>query len=73
MTQTSRVPEPLALPAFLMETGSTAPPDQVAAGLTLTGHFLERCIFAPDRRTLPPARVRFFDGFERSSISGGNG
>jgi DNA repair protein RecO (recombination protein O) len=33
----------------------------VAAGLTITGHFLERFVFAPLNRPLPPARHWLFD------------
>jgi len=62
----------LALPAFLLAEGS-APTADLIAGLALTGHFLDRCVFAPEGRTMPQARARFFDGIERSSISRAHG
>jgi hypothetical protein len=43
------------------------------AGLALTGHFLERCVFEPEGRDMPPARGRLLDGIERSSISRAHG
>jgi len=62
----------LALPAFLLAEGA-APTADLIAGLALTGHFLDRCVFAPEGRTMPQARARFFDGIERSSISRAHG
>jgi DNA repair protein RecO (recombination protein O) len=62
----------LALPAFLLAEGA-APAADLIAGLALTGHFLDRCVFAPEGRTMPQARARFFDGIERSSISRAHG
>jgi len=47
----------LALPGFLLGT-SEGGPAEVAQGLRLTGHFLERSIFHPQDRGLPPARQR---------------
>ncbi len=38
----------LALPAFLRDGASAAPWEDVLAGLALTGHFLERSLFADD-------------------------
>ena len=49
------------------------PAMDVLAGLNLTGHFLDRCVFAPEGRALPQARARLFDGIERSSISRDHG
>jgi DNA repair protein RecO (recombination protein O) len=47
----------LALPAFLWRD---APPEpaEIAAGLTLTGHFLHHHLLAPHGRALPEARAR---------------
>ncbi len=47
----------LALPGFLIGQGGGGPA-QVAAGLALTGHFLEKQIFFPADRELPEARQR---------------
>lgn len=49
-----------SLPEFLRE-GGAAPPAQIALGLALTGHFLERHILAPQGRPLPAARSRLVD------------
>ena len=47
----------LALPPFLVD--GTEPDDNaVAAGLRLTGFFLDNHLFAPDGRRLPAARER---------------
>lgn len=47
----------LRMPSFL---GSNQPaaPGEVATGLALTGHFLERWVFAAIGKALPPARAR---------------
>jgi DNA repair protein RecO (recombination protein O) len=50
----------LPLPAFLVEGGAGDKP-AVAAGLQLTGHFLERHALAPQGRRLPAARSRLVD------------
>jgi len=47
----------LRLPEFLWRD-SPADQAQLVLGLTLTGHFLAHHVFAPQGRTLPPARVR---------------
>ena len=47
----------MALPPFLLGAQSGLAAGDVAAGLALTGHFLERFVFAPLNRPLPPARV----------------
>jgi DNA repair protein RecO (recombination protein O) len=47
----------LALPAFLLSAQGRLQPGDVAAGLALTGVFLERFVFAPLNRPLPPARI----------------
>jgi DNA repair protein RecO (recombination protein O) len=62
----------LALPAFLIEDGAATASD-LLAGLMLTGHFLDRCVFDPEGKSLPAARARFFDRLERSLISTAHG
>jgi DNA repair protein RecO (recombination protein O) len=47
----------LTLPPFLLGSQAGLGPGDVAAGLALTGHFLEANIFNPLNRPLPPARV----------------
>lgn len=47
----------LRLPAFLVGGGDATAQD-LADGLALTGHFLERHVLAPQGRSLPAARVR---------------
>ena len=39
----------------------------IADGLKLSGHFLERHVFAPHDRHLPPARRRFAERVARSA------
>jgi DNA repair protein RecO (recombination protein O) len=58
----------LMLPSFLLADEAALPRD-VLAGMILTGHFLDHCVFAPEGRAMPQARARLFDGIERSSIS----
>jgi DNA repair protein RecO (recombination protein O) len=48
----------LKLPAFLLEEEAEASPQDVVAGLALTGHFLERHVLTPQGQTLPQARER---------------
>lgn len=48
----------LRLPAFLMDSGAALEPGDIAAGLQLTGHFLENRLFAAVHRGLPPERER---------------
>lgn len=52
----------LPLPAFVVGEGGTCPAD-IAAGLRLTGHFLERHVFP----MMPPARTRLADRFKHPS------
>lgn len=56
----------LMLPGFLMgaQAGSAEPRD-VANGLRLTAHFMERYLFAPQDKHLPDARLRLQALFER--------
>lgn len=56
----------LTLPPFLRQE-STAAPGELAAGLVLTGHFLEHHVLEPHGGHLPPARLRLVD---RLSLSG---
>lgn len=53
----------LKLPGFMAGSGTVSPGD-VAAGLTLTGHFIERRILWPSDRVLPEARARMIDRLE---------
>lgn len=54
----------LALPAFLAE-GREGGPAEVAQGLALTGFFLDRHVFGPRHRPLPPARDRLGERLRR--------
>jgi DNA repair protein RecO (recombination protein O) len=48
-----------ALPAFLLDAGAGEPsPQEIAAGLALTGHFLLERVLQPHGRQMPPARLR---------------
>ncbi|MGZ8362572.1 MAG: DNA repair protein RecO [Caulobacteraceae bacterium] len=51
----------LILPPFMLSSQAGLNDGDVAAGLDLTGHFLERFVFAPLNRPLPPARVWLLD------------
>jgi len=51
----------LALPPFLLEEGRAGSAVEVTQGLALTGHFLERHVYAPGYRRLPAARVRLVE------------
>jgi len=46
----------LALPPFLLAPPGALKAGDIESGLKLTGHFLERFIFGPLNRPLPPAR-----------------
>jgi DNA repair protein RecO (recombination protein O) len=50
-----------ALPPFLLAAQGGLGPGDIGAGLTITGHFLERFVFAPLNRPLPPARLWLLD------------
>jgi DNA repair protein RecO (recombination protein O) len=58
----------LRLPEFLWRD---APADeaQLVVGMTLTGHFLAHHVFAPQGRTLPPARVRLAERIQRAAVA----
>lgn len=48
----------LVLPRFLIDSGAALAPGDIAAGLKLTGHFLEHRLFAAVHRGVPPERER---------------
>lgn len=51
----------LKLPRFLLSAQGGLDVGDIGAGLDLTGHFLERFVFAVMNRPLPPARVWLID------------
>jgi DNA repair protein RecO (recombination protein O) len=51
----------LALPAFLSTGGLPADDEELRQGLDLTGFFIERHVFWPHNKPLPPARARFME------------
>jgi DNA repair protein RecO (recombination protein O) len=51
----------LPLPRFLLAAQGGLGAGDVGAGLALTGHFLERFVFSPVGRPLPPARCWLAD------------
>jgi DNA repair protein RecO (recombination protein O) len=57
----------LALPPFLLDQG---PSDdaQHAAGLELTGHFIERWLLAPAERRMPSARHRLLERWRKPPL-----
>ncbi|MBI4183794.1 MAG: DNA repair protein RecO [Proteobacteria bacterium] len=60
----------LALPPFLAGGGGATDepsPADLLAGLTLSGHFLERLVFTGRGHRLPAARTRFIDRLRRSA------
>ena len=60
----------LPLPGFLIGAGD-ADKAQIADGLALCASFLDRCLFAPHERKLPPARERFVERFTRTATTSG--
>ncbi len=52
----------LPLPGFLAGRGGGGP-EEVGQGLAVTGFFLERFVFAPHHKPLPPARQRLSGRF----------
>lgn len=58
----------LPLPGFLRKEGVELPSgEDVQAGLTVTGHFLDQFVFRPHQRDLPEARARLISRlFSRS-------
>ncbi|MGQ0664753.1 MAG: DNA repair protein RecO [Pseudomonadota bacterium] len=57
----------LVLPAFLKPGAAAPDPLQILHGLELTGHFLERRLWAGKERQEPPARLRFVDRWRKFS------
>ena len=55
----------LALPAFLSTGGLPSDDEQLRQGLDLTGYFLERHVYWPHNKPLPPARARFMETLQR--------
>jgi DNA repair protein RecO (recombination protein O) len=55
----------LVLPAFLSTGGLPSDDGELRQGLDLTGYFLERHVFWPHNKPLPPARVRFIETLQR--------
>ena len=51
----------LALPRFLLSAQGGLDEGDVAAGMAITGHFLETFVFAVMNRPLPPARLWLLD------------
>lgn len=64
----------LTLPPFLRRGASFAQvePAELAEGLALSGHFLERHVFWPHGKTLPASRTRFVDRLVESATISGN-
>jgi len=60
----------LPLPGFLIGRGG-ADAAAVRDGLRLTGWFLDRHVFAPHNRRMPPARERFVERFSRIDTTSG--
>lgn len=55
----------LGLPAFLSTGGLPQNDNDLRQGLDLTGYFLERHVFWPHNKPLPPARSRFMEALLR--------
>ncbi|MGF1461616.1 MAG: DNA repair protein RecO [Maricaulaceae bacterium] len=60
----------LALPPFMVDASADLTPVEAAQGLALTGYFLDKWIFHPADKTLPPARERLA---ARMSVAAANG
>lgn len=56
------------LPPFLLSSQGGLGPGDVGAGLDITGHFLERHVFAPLNRPLPPARHWLLDRLAEAAL-----
>jgi len=61
----------LVLPPFLLHPEEMGEPQDWLAGLRLTGHFLEKRLFAAIHRPLPEARVRLQERLARMVEGGG--
>ena len=55
------------LPKFLVDPQAAASMQDVAAGFSMTGHFLERRVYFPNQMVFPPARQRLMDNILRFS------
>jgi DNA repair protein RecO (recombination protein O) len=55
----------LVLPEFLSTGGLPSDGEQLRQGIDLTGYFLERHVFWPHNKPLPPARARFMETLQR--------
>jgi len=55
----------LPLPAFLSTGGLPGDFEELRQGLDLTGYFLERHVFWPHNKPLPPARARLIESLQR--------
>jgi DNA repair protein RecO (recombination protein O) len=55
----------LPLPAFLSTGGLPSDDAALRQGLDLTGHFLERHVFWPQNKPLPPTRARLMEILQR--------
>ncbi len=55
----------LPLPGFLSTGGAPADDTALRQGLDLTGFFLERHVFWPHNKPLPPARARLIESLQR--------
>jgi DNA repair protein RecO (recombination protein O) len=60
----------LDLPGFLIGRGA-ATPGAVVRGLDLTGHFLERWLFAQSHLPVPPARTRHVEAYRTFAAKSG--
>ena len=56
----------LRLPAFLVDPARAASWEDLADGMSLTGHFIERNLLAPAGRMMPPARSRIVERLARA-------
>jgi DNA repair protein RecO (recombination protein O) len=57
----------LKLPAFVFDEGAVPGEGDIAAGLALTGYFLERDVLAPHGLAMPQARQRLIEFLSRPS------
>jgi len=57
----------LQLPAFVLDNGAAVDQDEILAGFTLSGHFLERDVLAPHGLAMPQARERLLGFLARRS------
>ena len=58
----------LALPPFLLSSQGGLGEGDVAAGMVLTGHFLEQWVFNPVNKPLPPARIWLAERLAQSKL-----